>query len=234
MLDTLHRDVEGLIQDAKQELLRDLGDASVRGRLNALLQLQQALRQQQLRPDQFQAVRDQVRALQIQAAQRPLPPAPMPVSVQTPTPAVPMPQSVNFPTPSQTPYAPPLPTTVPPSTNLLANLLASVERNKQAQNNNTYQIPAQAPTPQPRVQPSPVANGNENPLIAQLRASGLLSGSGTPSHTSLPPAPQRHTSHVPQPQVATTPGSLNLFDLLRVASMPKQNGIEFTPASLKT
>ena len=209
-------------------------DSSVQGRLNALLQLQQALKQQQLRPEQLQAVRDQVRALQVQAAQRPPPGAQMPVPVPTPTPVVPLPQPVGFTTPSHTPYAPPAPANEPPSTNLLANLLASVERSKQVQTNSTYQNPTQVPRPQPIVQPPSVANGNENPLIAQLRASGLLSASGTPSHTLLSPALPRPASQIPQPPVVTPSTSLNLSDLLRVASLPKkQNDIDLTPASLK-
>jgi pre-mRNA cleavage complex 2 protein Pcf11 len=208
-------------------------------KLKALVDLQQVLRQQQLPPEALQAVRDQVRALQmsqplgLQPQTQPQAPVPLPVQMSAP-PAITVPPPVTFNTPVPLHYAPPPPVSQPTPPVDLASLLASVSRNLQSQ-------PSNQPTPSPQIsipQPSSSAppQPSENPLFDQLRRAGLL-GPSTPAGSTNPiPIPP------PIPQPAAPPvGSINLSDLLKKVvvkpTMPNvpinTDKVELNSASLK-
>ena len=250
-LDSLHRDIEDLIARSKGEFVRDMYNAELQTRLKALVDLQSVLRNQQLPPEALQAVRNQVRDLQM--SQRPQVQAPTPLPFQNPVqnpmqPAFPGHPPIPYSTPVQAQYAPPPPPppppqivhpqptpepahSQPPTTATLASILASVQRNTQSQPNGPPPPPISIPTPQP---PPPAQSGPaENPLLAQLRAAGLLNANanGNTNIASTPPAP----SAQPTP-VASQP--VNLSDLLRrVVAKPSKQGnpdhVELTSASLK-
>lgn len=241
-LDSLHRDIEDLIRVTRADFAQNLHDASLGIRLKALLDLQSLLQKQQLPHDQIQAVRKQVGDLQ--ASQRWSAQIPQ-IPVPTPTPPQPiMSNPMNFNPHSQPPYQPPASVSAPPPvppqpTNLLASLLASVERNKQAQTNNSpLQMPL-APTPQPSMPSVPVPLPMQAPasaggdLITKLRASGLLSASVTPNASNAT-APNHGSPAPPTVPTAAAQPSLNLSDLLRKTSVPsKKTDVELTSASLK-
>lgn len=206
-LDSLHYDIEALIRISKEDLILNLNNKEIQTKLKALLDLQQVLRSQQLPPSALQAVRDQVRALQMIQPSRP------PVHTQTVTPlpiqaSLPMaptlPQSTPYTATAPSQYLPPPPVLAPviSSTNL-ADLLSSMQRNTPvpASMISTPKISAPALA---IAQSYPVAA--ENPLLAQLRAAGLLS--------STSPAIR------PPPQVPPS-GLINLAELLKsVAPKP--------------
>ena len=244
-LDSLHRDIEVLIARTKEDFVRDISNAELQTRLKALVDLQSVLRNQQLPPEALQAVRNQVRDLQM--SQRPQMQAPTSLPVQNPVQnpmqsAFPGHPPIPYSTPVQAQYAPPpqivqtQPTPEPanqqpPSTATLASLLASVQRNTQSQPSGLPQSSSSIPTPQP---PAPVQSGpSENSLLAQLRAAGLLNANanGNTNVASTPPV-----SIAPPPSLDSQP--LNLSDLLRkvVAKPSKQSStdhVELTSASLK-
>ncbi|EED15048.1 mRNA cleavage factor complex component Pcf11, putative [Talaromyces stipitatus ATCC 10500] len=161
-LPALHRDIENLIGSARADFAASPFDVSIQQRLKALLDLQAILQRQQLPPDQLKLVRDQVSALA---------PAPKPAATQ------PFPQS-NVPIPNiSTPPSQPIPQATP-QPNLAAllnpNTLASL---LQATANRQQSTPPPAvggivPQTQPSGTPQPATA--ENPLIASLRARGLL------------------------------------------------------------
>ena len=230
-LESLHRDIEGLINAATEEFGGNLYDTAIQTRLKALIDLRNILRTQQLLPDQIQAIRNQVNLLQAAKA----PPAPAPL-VPTPQPA-PMiastpPVSLPYSPPVQIPYqAPPLPPQAAPAlppTNYLASLLASVERSKSAQPINTYTPP---PISTPSVDAQISAAPTENPLLARLRASGLIGGSSVTPLNGLPILPQPLSQTSQHPPLTQTP--INLAELLKIPPPMKQEKIDFTPASLK-
>ena len=219
-IELLHRDIEGLIRATQDEFAISPYDAGVQTRLKALLDLQSILRSQQLPPDQIQAVRNQVNVMQAaQAAPRPIT-----IPIITPTPPVSMPYAppVQLPYQSSTPSQAPPPV---PSTNYLAGLLASVERSKSLQTGNPYTPPPVTSAP---LVPHIPAVPEENPLIARLRASGLLGGAGTPPISGTPA--QASGQAPPNHPIG---GSLNLSDLLRGAIPVKKNEIDLTAPSLK-
>lgn len=169
----MHRDIENLIATGRAEFAANPFDASIQLRLKALLDLQAILQRQQLPPDQLKVVRDRVSALA----------PPKPAAAQ------PFSQS-NMPLPNiSTPPTQPIPQATP-QPNLAAllnpNTLASLI---QATANRQQSTPPPAvsgivPQIQPSVAPQPTATPvAENPLIASLRARGLLppvSSTGTP------------------------------------------------------
>ena len=227
--------------------MRDISNAELQTRLKALVDLQSVLRNQQLPPEALQAVRNQVRDLQMSQRPQMQAPTPLPVqnSVQNPMQsAFPGHPPIPYSTPVQAQYAPPPPQIVhaqptpepanqqPPSTATLASLLASVHRNTQSQPSGLPQPSTSIPTPQPS---APVQSGPaENPLLAQLRAAGLLNANanGSSNDASAPPV-----SGVAPPSSSDSQ-PLNLSELLRkvVAKPSKQSSndhVELTSASLK-
>ena len=66
-LDSLHTDLQGLVNGAKEEWSRNLNDTNVQYRLENLLHLQQILNTQRLPSDQIQLVRHQISLLSISA-----------------------------------------------------------------------------------------------------------------------------------------------------------------------
>lgn len=198
---SIHRDIENLIGSARAEFAANPFDTAVQQRLKALLDLQVILQRQQLSPDQLKLVKDQVSAL-----------APALKSSSTQpfsTASIPMP---NISTPPSQPFP-----QATPQPNLAAllnpNTLASLIKATANRQGVTPPPPSAVPSAvtgiAPNLQPStgtpqpataPVA---ENPLIASLRARGLL-----------PPVPSLGTP------AATTPLSLPLL-------MPGQAG--YTP-----
>ena len=174
---------------------------SIQQRLKALLDLQAILQRQQLPPDQLQLVRDQVSALgpPKSAATRPYPQANVSIpSISTP-PTQPIPQATPQPN---------LAALLNPNT--LASLIQATANRQQS--TPPPAVGSIVPQIQPSVTPQPaVTPAAENPLIASLRARGLLppvSSTGTPAAGSsfslpllvpgqTPPAP------VPTPQNTT-------------------------------
>ncbi|KUL85823.1 hypothetical protein ZTR_07339 [Talaromyces verruculosus] len=164
-LAALHRDIENLIGTARAEFAANPFDVSIQQRLKALLDLQAILQRQQLPPDQLKLVRDQVSAL--------APPQPAATAQSYSHPNVPIPNI-------STPQTQPIPQATP-QPNLAAllnpNTLASLI---QATANRQQSTPPPAvagiiPQIQPSATPQPAATPvAENPLIASLRARGLL------------------------------------------------------------
>ena len=244
-LGTLKRDIDELIRAMQSDFAQNLQDAGLGQRLKALLDLQAILRSQTLPPDQIQAVRRQVTELQNQrqASHAAMAPVPVPTPQQyghyqgstTPQPHLGYPPSSLPPGGSA---GPPL-ASVPsvnglPSTDRLASLLASVERSKNTPVPSADIYSPKLSTVQPAVaQPATLATGpgEENPLLAKLRASGLLSASGTPAAT-LPVAPPGSAPPAPAPAPASS--SIDLSALLKKVSQPKPaKEVELTSASLK-
>ncbi|KAF9887679.1 hypothetical protein FE257_009772 [Aspergillus nanangensis] len=172
-LSTLNRDIEALVTNARSEFANNPLDPSMQQRLKALLDLQGILQHQQLTQEQLRLVRDQVSAL-----------APKP-AISTPH-ALPQ----NLPAMSTSSMATPAPPAISQPLQQLLNPGALAELIK-----NT--VTRQQPTPPPQVAhlvsqlpvnsvtPQPAAvSAVENPLIAALRARGLL-----PASSSAPPAP---------------------------------------------
>ncbi|KAB8069561.1 mRNA cleavage factor complex component Pcf11 [Aspergillus leporis] len=204
-LSALNRDIETLITVARSDFANSPLDVSVQQRLKALLDLQGILQRQQLTQEQLKLVRDQVSAL---APKPTIPVAPaLPPAIPTvPTPSMAIP-------PAQA-ISQPLQQLLNPGT--LAELLKTTAARQQptpppqAQN-----ILPQAPssvTPQPTVTSAP-----ENPLLAALRARGLLPpASAPPTASATPPSNPnstfpflmsgqvRYTPPVPTPQAINT------------------------------
>ena len=207
---SLNRALEGLIGAARNDFANSPFDPTYQQRLKALLDLQRILQQQQLTPDQLKLVRDQVSAL---AASQPTPSAQTTASNFRTAPA---PESVSTP-PIQT-TSQPLQQLLNPGT--LAELIKATAVRQQ-------------PTPPPQISTTLTSNPQgipashtqpsvaENPLIAALRARGLLppasapptlasSGGTPPTGTSLPfiipgqinPTPPASTPQVPMPSNA--------------------------------
>ncbi|PGH13738.1 hypothetical protein AJ79_03437 [Helicocarpus griseus UAMH5409] len=178
-LGALHRDIENLILTARADFATNPLDPSIQQRLKALLDLQNILQQQKLPQDQLKLIRDQVSQLS---------PAPQPPPRVVPTPPIPQPvQSV----PSQTPQ-PNLQALLNPNT--IAELLKATT-NQQSRTPPPPLIPpflqpqATSTSTPPPPPPSTAPVQTENPLIASLRARGLLpppTGSTSPTPPNLP------------------------------------------------
>ena len=239
-LETLKADIDNLIKAMQRDFAQNYQDASLGHRLKALLDLQMILRSQTLPPDQIQAVRRQVTDLQQNqrhAGQTPaaVPFAPTPQYVPVHESAMPQQQQSYMPSADPRQNASMPSASGPPSNNLLASLLASVERNRQtpvpsADIYSPKLSVAQPAMVQPPVPPS--SSVEENPLIARLRASGILSQSGTPAAPTMPVAPPASVAPAPTPSHAQP--LPNLSELLKKVSAPKPaKEVELTSASLK-
>ncbi|CAI7670976.1 hypothetical protein N7533_004879 [Penicillium manginii] len=165
-VESLNRDLEALIAAARTNFANSPFDPASQARLKALLDLQGILQNQQLTPDQLKLVRDQISAM---AASNTVP------NVPVAAPPVPVPAPVS--TPPAQPSSQPLQNLLNSST--LADLIKATANRQQP--TPPPQIPNAFPT-MPQIPVSSTPQPAENPLIAQLRARGLL-----PSH-SAPPA----------------------------------------------
>lgn len=168
-LGALNRDIGGLISAARIEFTSNPLDPSIQQRLRALLDLQGILQRQELTPGQLKLVRDQVSALA---------PTPSPVLSNPPSnPSVPA---------MSTPMANP-----PQSYQHLLNQGTLAELIKATAARQQPTPPPQSTSILPQVPqrsstPQPVGSAPENPLIASLKARGLLPGV---SSSSAPAAP---------------------------------------------
>lgn len=164
-----------MIAAARTNFANSPFDPTSQQRLKALLDLQSILQNQQLTPDQLKLVRDQVSTL---AASYPAP------TTHSPAPSAPVavpPISAPVSTPPAQPASQPLQGLLNPGT--LADLIKATATRQQPtpppqipnvlpQIPQIPQMPPSSSTPQP---------ATENPLIAALRARGLL-----PSHSAPP------------------------------------------------
>lgn len=177
-LNSLNRDVDALIASAKNDFANSPFNPVSQQRLKALVDLQAILQKQQLAPEQLKLVRDQVSAL---AATRPPSTAPLAPSNGS---AVSVSAPPRISTPPTQPASQPLQQLLNPGT--LAELIKATASRQQS--TPPPQIPAALPQmpqfPQQPITSQPVVP--ENPLIAALRARGLLPGGPTPS--SLTPS----------------------------------------------
>ncbi|CAG7921860.1 unnamed protein product [Penicillium olsonii] len=215
----LNRDVDGLIAAAKIDFANSPFNPACQQRLKALVDLQAILQRQQLSQDQLQLVRNQVSQL---AASRPPSAAPNPVASAQVVPQMSTPpaQSAQL----AQPVSQPLQQLLNPGT--LAELIKATASRQQPTPPPAMplplpqmpQIPQQSSTPQP-----------ENPLIAALRARGLLpSGPAPPSLTpsaSSTPVPGTATLPYFMSNGAHPPQSLN--------QAANTSGVPMTTASMK-
>ncbi|GAB1193152.1 hypothetical protein APSETT444_002355 [Aspergillus pseudonomiae] len=201
-LSALNRDIEALIATARSDFANNPLDPSVQQRLKALLDLQGILQRQELTQEQLKLVRDQVSALS------PNPPNSVPSTL---TPAIPAVSTPSMAMPPVQAISQPLQQLLNPGT--LAELIKTTAARQQ-------------PTPPPQAQsilPQAPSSGisqptgtlnPENPLIAALRARGLLPPASAPPTTSATPSSNlasvfpfivpgqvRFTPPVPTPQV---------------------------------
>ncbi|PLB39205.1 putative mRNA cleavage factor complex component Pcf11 [Aspergillus candidus] len=183
-LAALNRDIEVLITSARADFATNPLDPSVQQRLKALLDLQGILQRQELTQEQLKLVRDQISALTPKR------------STSTPQSFLPNLSNLpNLPAMSATPMAPSAgqPISQPLQQLLNPGTLAELIKNTAARQQPTPppQIPNILPQmatnssiPQPSVTPAP-----ENPLLAALRARGLLpSASAPPTASAVPSA----------------------------------------------
>ncbi|KAL5338785.1 hypothetical protein BJX70DRAFT_365647 [Aspergillus crustosus] len=213
-LSSLNRDVEVLIASARNEFANNPLDPSVQQRLKALLDLQGIMQRQQLTQEQLKLVRDQVSALAPKSA---LPPQSAPHIPPASAPMTATPPVVQS-------FSQPLQQLLNPGT--LAELIKATAARQQptppAQIPILPQIPLSS-TPQiPTLAP-------ENPLIAALRAKGLLPASSAPPGASISqpnvgpfpfivPGQVAHTPPVPNPQAVNT-GGLQVSVQMNTASI---------------
>ena len=240
-LSALHQDVDELVKAMQRDWAQNYQDASLGHRLKALLDLQSILRSQTLPPDQIQAVRRQVTGMQNErrAAQPTIAPPPVPTPRQygygyqgtTPQP------QLGFAPPPLPPQSTPVSAPGVPSGNALADLFASVERSKQTpvSSSDVYSpklSSVQPALPQPPVPPRGAVE--ENPLLARLRASGLLGQSATPATPPTSVAPPDSSAQAPPSAAVPSQTMTNLSELLRKVTTAKPaKEVELTSASLK-
>ncbi|KAM5463975.1 mRNA 3' end processing factor [Microsporum audouinii] len=181
-LASLHRDVESLILNVRLEFTANPLNIAVQQKLKALLDLQSILQQQRLPEAQLKQIRDQVSQLSA-ASSKPTPqPAPAALPAQLSTPAISTPPIGTIPPQNPQPNLQAL-----LNSNTLAELIkATAQKPTPTQQSQPYTQPAvSAPTLAAAVQPAAPSPLAENPLIASLRARGLLPpATGTPTTTS--------------------------------------------------
>lgn len=210
-LETLNRDLESLVASARNEFANSPFNPVSQQRLKALLDLQNILQRQQLTQDQLKLVRDQVSALAVSSTATP---AQNPsLHAAAPAPAVAPPVSVSTP-PTQS-ISQPLQQLLNPGT--LAELIKATAGRQQP--TPPPQISSTSNTPQP---------STENPLIAALRARGLLPSSAPPSLSSgTPPSGAALPFIIPGQARATPPAPTPQ------GSMPPSSTVPMTTASIK-
>lgn len=205
-LGALNRDIEALITTARNDFANNPLDISVQQRLKALLDLQVILQRQELTQEQLKLVRDQVSALTPAAK-------PAPISQPVP-PSMPVVSTPSLPTPPAQAISQPLQQLLNPGT--LAGLIKATAA-RQQQPTPPPQIPAGLPqiTPSTTTPQPAAATSAENPLIAALRARGLLPSTPASAPAVAPtsslaaafpfivPGQVRQTPPVSTPQAST-------------------------------
>lgn len=214
-LDSLHRDIAGLIARFRTEFSANPYDESLRSRLHALVALQDILSKQQLPPHELQDVRNQVARLSAEPAHAQAPqqylPTPQSVHQQPPRPLHQMSPRVSA--PQSTDFQALL------SSRNLADIIANAQRTPSTTPIN--QVPVSHPQQMPLARPpGPSAPGSD--LLAMLKANGMLvGGSNTPVNGSLGPLLSSSTTNT-QPVIPTSS-----------APSTSTNDVELTSASLK-
>ena len=232
---SLHKDIDALILTTRDQFAQNPYDEGVQTRLKALLDLQTVLKTQHIPPAMLKAARDQVSRLQS------VPTPPPPSLTQAPV-NIPVAVAVPAPPPVQVSYSsqPILPTL--PSATSLADLLASVARSRQGQlappppasNPTASHVPPQPQTTSTSLNQAPTPSGAENPLIASLRAAGILPPSvdipvnGSAAQGPPPLSYPRRLSAISTPpvQLASLVGAIR-------SQQGARNDVELTSASLK-
>jgi pre-mRNA cleavage complex 2 protein Pcf11 len=219
-LAALNRDIEALIAAARSDFANNPLDPSVQQRLKALLDLQGILQRQELTQDQLKLVRDQVSALTPKSA----------LSVpQSVPPTIPVISTPSMATPTQT-LSQPLQQLLNPGT--LAELIkATAARQQPTPPPQVHSILPQMPIPSSTPQPATIP-ATENPLIAALRARGLLPPASAPPapSTALPsnlasafpfivPGQVRFTTPVPTMPQAPNSSNITLNVQMNTASI---------------
>ncbi len=192
----LHEDIDDLTTDAKIECATHPMDQAAQGKLQTLQTLKEILDSGTASPNDIIDIRNSISkqvAKKMAERAQPLAPSHMP----------PMPVRPSFlpsPQPTQAPSLPPHPQPHQPSANPaifnstnLAELLRAT-----ASQTSTPQPPPYAygpPAPSTSTPHLGTTNGaagpvGENPLLAQLRASGFLSANSTPPQVQTPPTVQ--------------------------------------------
>ena len=235
-LHALHLDLENLITTTKLEFAARHWDTGLQTKLKALLDLQSIMRNQQLPPNQIQAIRDQVSQLaQTQPPATPIPGQP-PSS---------MPQPNPIPTPTASTYLAAPPSTIQPSADvqrlLDSNALAEILASARAKQNTP--VPSAAPSVPPPPNPPAVASllppdrvttpsSNTSSLLANLKALGMLMpDTSTPNGTISTTQPS--TRFTPQEQNNPNTPSLHPSSLAQPLLPQVYNDVELTNASLK-
>lgn len=213
-LETVNRDLEGLVASARSDFANSPFNPVSQQRLKALLDLQSILQRQQLTQEQLKLVRDQVSAL---AVSSPAPPS------QTSTPNPPAPVS----TPPTQPASQPLQHLLNPGT--LSELIKATAGRQQP--TPPPQIPSSLPSiPQvPSVSHTPQPTA-ENPLIVALRSRGLLPPASAPPSlaSGMPPNGGALPFIIPGQAGATPPATTP-----QQASMPPSSAVPMSTASMK-
>ncbi|OAL26076.1 hypothetical protein AYO22_04490 [Fonsecaea multimorphosa] len=181
-LQKLHADIDDLTTDAKIECATHPMDAGAQRKLASLQTLKEILDSGNASENDLVDIRNTIlQKMTEKMAMSRQPPA------QTPLPNIPLHTSYA---PSQAlvqpmQASPPGPTAGPPPTALfnstnLAELLRTTLNQQQATQPPNYYAPPQSGVSTPQYITTAPAPPTENPLIAQLRASGLLSAAPTP------------------------------------------------------
>lgn len=181
----LHLDIDDLTTDAKIECATHPMDAGARRKLASLQTLKEILDSGNASERDLVDIRNTImQKMAEKTAAKHQPPA------QTAIPPIPA-SNAYIPQPAtQQPAAPtPVATSLFNTTNLAELLRATVGQQSGPQQPNYY-VPPQTSlnTPVPPSAAAPLA-ASENPLLAQLRASGLLSAVPTPPQGVTPPIP---------------------------------------------
>jgi pre-mRNA cleavage complex 2 protein Pcf11 len=206
----LHADIEDLTIDAKIECSTAPMDQGAQKKLASLQSLKELLDSNAMSETDLVAIRDSVmqQMAKKMAPHRPTPPIPQPYHA-------PYPMQQHY--PGQQAQQPP-PVSVTPLINSanLAELLRTTANRGQQQNGAvpSIQFPQNnAYTSTPPVQTAtPAPPAGENPLLAQLRASGLLSALPTPPAGSTPQAgtPSAQSTAGYEPTIQFTTASIRI------------------------
>ncbi len=184
-LQKLHTDIDDLTTDAKIDCATHPMDMGAQRKLASLQTLKEILDSGNASGGDLLDIRSTImqKMAEKMAVQRP--PQIATQSIQSPY--APPPASLYQQTPVShaAPVPAPAPTTLFNSTNL-AELLRATANQQQPNQPSTYFHPAHSgiATPQYHAPAPPIT---ENPLIAQLRASGILSTASTPAQGATPP-----------------------------------------------
>ena len=221
-LDSLIRDIAELVRTTQEQLAANVYDNGLKGRLTALLQLQDVMSRQLVTPNQVQAIRDQITALSapLSRVPAPAPYAPPTQAFQQQQQQQPLPYHQR-PTPVRESQTGGLQASL--DSKNLADIIARAQRTPAIPPAPQASLPQQPSTSNPRssMPPAPApAPGLD--LFAALRAQGLLPpGSVTPANDP--------NGYVPPSTTIHTPSTLST-GLVGPAMI---NDVELTSASLK-